>query len=103
MCHSLSWFYYVFIIKNKNKTGSCWAWWHKPLVPALGRQRQEGLCEFKASQGYSEKPCLKTKQNKTKQNKTKQNKTKQNPNKRRPCVAQMGFRLDTQPRKTLNF
>lgn len=30
------------------------AWWHMPLSPALGRQRQEALCEFQASQGYSE-------------------------------------------------
>jgi hypothetical protein len=60
------------------------AWWRTPLIPALGRQRQEdfwvrgqpGLqSEFQDSQGYTEKPCL-IKQNKTKQNKTKQNKTK---------------------------
>ena len=24
-------------------------WWHTPLIPALGRQRQLDLCEFKAS------------------------------------------------------
>ena len=24
-------------------------WWHKPLFPALGRQRQADLCELKAS------------------------------------------------------
>jgi hypothetical protein len=45
-----------------------------PLVPALGRQRQVDLCEsvgqagvqreFQDSQGYTEKPCLKTKANK---------------------------------------
>jgi hypothetical protein len=23
-------------------------WWHKPLIPALMRQRQEDLCEFEA-------------------------------------------------------
>jgi hypothetical protein len=34
--------------------------------------------EFQDSQSYTEKPCLKTKQNKTKQNKTKQSKIKQN-------------------------
>jgi hypothetical protein len=43
------------------------AWWHMPLVPALGRQRQVDLCvrgqpglqsEFQDSQGYTEKPCL---------------------------------------------
>jgi hypothetical protein len=48
------------------------AWWLTPLIPALGRQRQEdfwvggqlGLkSEFQDSQGYTEKPCLeKTKQ-----------------------------------------
>jgi hypothetical protein len=41
-----------------------------PAIPALGRQRQEDLCEFKASLVYSailqdswgciKKPCLKT-------------------------------------------
>jgi hypothetical protein len=45
----------------------CQAWWHMPLIPALGRQRQAdfwvrgqpGLqSEFQDSQGYTEKPCL---------------------------------------------
>jgi hypothetical protein len=45
-------------------------WWHMPLIPALGRQRQvdfwvrgqPGLqSEFQDSQGYTEKPCLKKK------------------------------------------
>jgi hypothetical protein len=45
----------------------CRAWWRTPLIPALGRQRQEdfwvrgqpGLqSEFQDSQGYTEKPCL---------------------------------------------
>jgi hypothetical protein len=57
----------------------CW-----PLIPALRRQKhsdpwgrgQPGLqSKFHDSQGYTDKLCLKTKQNKTKQNKTK-NKTK---------------------------
>jgi hypothetical protein len=27
-------------------------WWHLPLIPALGRQRQEDLCKFQASLIY---------------------------------------------------
>jgi hypothetical protein len=48
-------------------------WWHRPLIPALGRQRQRELCEFKAilvyivsfriARSYIEKPCLKTNKN----------------------------------------
>jgi hypothetical protein len=42
-------------------------WWHTPLIPALGKQRQAdfwvqgqpGLqSEFQDNQGYTEKPCL---------------------------------------------
>jgi hypothetical protein len=79
--------------------------WYTPLIPELGRQRQEdfwvqgqpGLqSEFQDSQGYTEKPCLKDKTNKqTKPNpkpkpkpnqtKPKQNKTKQTkPNQTKP-------------------
>jgi hypothetical protein len=45
-----------------------WVWWHMPLIPALGRQRQAdfwvwgqpGLqSELQDNQGYTEKPCLK--------------------------------------------
>ena len=27
-------------------------WWHTPLIPALGRQKQAGLCEFEANLVY---------------------------------------------------
>ena len=42
----------------KNKTKDNWAWWCTPLIPALRRQRQAELYEFKASLAYTEKPCL---------------------------------------------
>jgi hypothetical protein len=42
-----------------------WAWWHTPVVTALGRQRQTDLCEFEDSHSYIVRPCLK---NKTKSN-----------------------------------
>ena len=53
-------------IKKKKTTSfyyfcnnSCRVWWHTPLFPALGRQRQPGLqSEFQDSQDYTEKPCL---------------------------------------------
>jgi hypothetical protein len=60
-------------------------WWHMPLIPALGRQRQAdfwvwgqpGLqSEFQDGQGYTEKPCLEKTNTKTKpKDKIKQNKS----------------------------
>ena len=47
-------------------------WWHTPLVPALGRQRQVNLwvrgqpglqSRFQDSQDYTEKPCLEKSKN----------------------------------------
>lgn len=47
-----------------------WAWWHRPLIPAPGKQSSRPACstsKFQDSQGcYIEKPCLK----KTKQTTT---------------------------------
>jgi hypothetical protein len=50
-------------------------WWHMPLIPVLGRQRQVDFwvrgqpalqSEFQDSQGYTEKTCLeKPKEKKT--------------------------------------
>ena len=37
-------------IKIKIKFG--WAWWSIPLIPALRRQRQAMMSEYKASMGY---------------------------------------------------
>jgi hypothetical protein len=34
------------------KTETSQAWWHITLFPALGRQRQADVCEFKASLVY---------------------------------------------------
>jgi hypothetical protein len=57
-----------------NKSAPGWVrnpsrhWWHTPLIPALGRQRQVNFwvwgqpslqSEFHNSQSYTEKPCLK--------------------------------------------
>jgi hypothetical protein len=82
----------LFILRIHNqKSKTSWAWWHKPLIPALGGQRQvdfwvrsqPGLqSEFQDSQSYTEKPCLK--KTKTNQNKQTNKKTKPNqPNKQK--------------------
>jgi hypothetical protein len=56
-----------------------------PLIPALGRQRQEDLwvrgqpglqSEFQDSQGYKEKPRLEKLKNKTKQKQKQKQKPK---------------------------
>jgi hypothetical protein len=37
--------YYFYVIVSR-------VWWHTPLAPALGRQRQMDLLEFEASLAY---------------------------------------------------
>jgi hypothetical protein len=51
--------------KKKKKMEESWAWWHLPVIPALGRQSQEDR-EFKASLGYTARPCLEIKKKKKK-------------------------------------
>jgi hypothetical protein len=36
------------------------AWWHVPIIPAIGRLRQKD-CEFEANLGSTARPCLKNK------------------------------------------
>jgi hypothetical protein len=70
-----------------------------PLIPALGRQRQAdfwvrgqpGLqSEFQDSLGYTEKPCLETKQNKT----NKQTKPKKQTNKKKTEIKTLTLDTD---------
>jgi hypothetical protein len=60
------------------------AWWHMPLIPALGRQRQANFyvqgqpglqSKFHDSQGNTEKSCLRKKE-KRKERKEKKRKEK---------------------------
>jgi predicted glycosyl hydrolase (DUF1957 family) len=38
-----------------------WAWWYIPVIPALGRLRQEDH-QFEVNLGFTVRPCLKNKQ-----------------------------------------
>jgi hypothetical protein len=40
-------------------------WWYTPIIPALGKLRQE-YCKFKANQGYIARPYLKNNKKKVK-------------------------------------
>ena len=88
-------------LKIINKAGQ---WWCTSLIPALGRQRQEKLCEFKTSLVYkvsfrtgskaTEKPCLekpnqiKTTTTTTTTN-TKQNKKQKAKERESSCLSQI--------------
>jgi hypothetical protein len=69
-------------MRLKFKQNARQAWWCMPLIPALGRQRQVDFwvrgqprlqSEFQDSQGYAEKPCLKTNKQTNKQTNKTQN------------------------------
>jgi len=47
------------VINGKKEGRKHWMWWHTPLLPTLGRQRQKDLRESETSQSYTERPCLK--------------------------------------------
>jgi hypothetical protein len=73
------------ILRQNKKQKNSQAWWHTPLIPALGRQRQADFSvqgqpglqsELQDSQSYKEKPCLEKTKTKTKEKNKKQNKTK---------------------------
>ena len=42
---------FTLLVVGKNST-EAGQWWCMPLIPALGRQRQVDLCEFKARPVY---------------------------------------------------
>ena len=46
------WMEGLFVFTGKVFCASVKWWWHTPLIPALGRQRQVDLCEFGASLVY---------------------------------------------------
>jgi hypothetical protein len=39
-------------MEDKRQRGSGGQWWHTPVIPAFGRQRQGDLCELEASLVY---------------------------------------------------
>jgi hypothetical protein len=78
--------------RKEKKRKESRVWWHTPLIPALGRQRQAdfgvrgqpGLqSEFQDSQGYTEKPCLKKPTKTEKKRKEKKRKEKKGKEKKK--------------------
>jgi hypothetical protein len=82
----------MMFVTHSKQEGEHQAWWRRPLIPALGRQRQVNS-EFKASLAYrvnsrtatQRNPVSKNK-NKTKQ--TRKQRTKQTKNKTRGGTTQ---------------
>jgi hypothetical protein len=66
---SLPHFFFALVIELFNSSRCDEVWWCTPLIPAIWRQRQANFwvrgqpsleSEFQDSQGYTDKPCLKT-------------------------------------------
>ena len=77
-------------------------WWCTPVILALGRQRQADFwvqgqpdlqSEFQASQGYTEKPCLKKKKKRKEEEKEKEEEEeKEKKEKERDATLQVSIR-----------
>jgi hypothetical protein len=51
-----------------------WVWWFMPIIPALGRPRQED-CEFQANLSYMARPCQEREKKRKKRREEKRSST----------------------------